>query len=379
LNFELTEEQQFIRKTARDFAENELKPGAAERDETEVFPADQIKQMGELGFMGMMIPEEFGGAGMDTISYTIGVEEISRGDASCGVIMSVNNSLVCYPLAKYGTEEQKKKFLVPLANGTHLGSFSLTEPDAGSDASNLQTTAVRDGQEYVINGTKIFVTSGGKCDTVLLFAMTDKGKKQKGISAFIVQKGLNGFEVGKRENKLGIRSSDTAELIFQDCRVPEENLLGEEGMGFKIALDTLDCGRIGIAAQALGIAQAVLDESVIYSKQRTQFGKPICEFQAVQWMLADMATEITAARLLVHQAARAKDSGGRFSMEAAMAKMYASEVAMRSATKGIQIHGGYGYMKEYTVERLFRDAKITEIYEGTSEVQRMVIAAHLLR
>ncbi|UCE20278.1 MAG: acyl-CoA dehydrogenase [Gemmatimonadota bacterium] len=379
MEFGLTEEQQFIKKTARDFAENELKPESAERDETEEFPAKQVKQMGELGFMGMMIPEEYGGAGMDTVSYVIAVEEISRGDASCGVTMSVNNSLVCHPIFRYGNEEQKKKYLVPLANGTHLGSFSLTEPDAGSDAGNLQTTAVRDGDHYVINGTKIFVTNGGKSDTVVVFAMTDKEQKYKGINAFIVEKKWDGFEVGKKENKLGIRASDTSELVFKDCKVPKENLLGEEGMGFKIALDALDGGRIGIAAQALGIAQAALDESIAYSKQRTQFGKPICEFQAIQWMLADMETEIQGARHLVHQAARAKDSGGRYSKEAAMAKLFASEVAMRTTTKAIQIHGGYGYMKEYPVERLFRDAKITEIYEGTSEVQRMVIAASLLK
>ena len=379
MKFGLTEEQQFIKKTARDFAENELKPGAAERDETEEFPAKQVKQMGELGFMGMMIPEEYGGAGMDAVSYVIAVEEISRGDASCGVIMSVNNSLVCDPIFKYGNEDQKKKYLVPLANGTHLGSYSLTEPNAGSDAANLETTAVRESDYYVLNGTKIFVTSGGKSDTVVVFAMTDKEKKHKGINAFIVEKKWDGFEVGKRENKLGIRANDTSELIFKDCQVPEENLLGEEWMGFKIALDALDGGRIGIAAQALGIAQAALDESITYSKQRTQFGKPICEFQAIQWMLADMETEIQGARHLVHQAARAKDSGGRYSKEAAMAKLFASEVAMRTTTKAIQIHGGYGYMKEYPVERLFRDAKITEIYEGTSEVQRMVIAASLLK
>ena len=379
MDFGLTEEQRFIKKTAGDFAENELKPGAAERDETEEFPSEQVKQMGELGFMGMMIPDEYGGAGMDVVSYVIAVEEISRGDASCGVIMSVNNSLVCDPIFKYGNEEQKKRYLVPLANGTHLGSYSLTEPNAGSDAGNLETTAVQDGDHYIINGTKIFVTSGGKSDTVVLFAVTDKEKKHKGISAFIVEKNWDGFEVGKRENKLGIRANDTSELIFKDCRVPKENLLAEEGMGFKIALDALDGGRIGIAAQALGIAQAALDESITYSKQRTQFGKPICEFQAIQWMLADMETEIQGARHLVHQAARAKDSGGRYSKEAAMAKLFASEVAMRTTTKAIQIHGGYGYMKEYPVERLFRDAKITEIYEGTSEVQRMVIAASLLK
>ncbi|MFQ6091341.1 MAG: acyl-CoA dehydrogenase [bacterium] len=379
MSFDLTEEQQFIKKTARDFAENQLKPGAAERDETEEFPAEQVKKMGELGFMGIMIPEQYGGAGMDALSYVIAVEEISRADASCGVIMSVNNSLVCHPIFKYGTEEQKKRYLVPLANGTHLGSFSLAEPNAGSDAVSLETTAVRDGDHYILNGTKIFVTSGGKSDTVVAFAVTDKEKKHKGISAFVVEKGWDGFEVGKRENKLGIRSSDTSELIFKDCRVPEQNRLGEEGMGFKIALDSLDGGRVGIAAQAVGIAQAALDESIAYSKQRQQFGQPICEFQAIQWMLADMDTEINAARLLVHQAARAKDKGGRYSKEAAMAKRFASEVAMRATSKAIQIHGGYGYMKEYPVERLFRDAKITEIYEGTSEVQRMVIAASLLR
>ncbi len=379
MDFGLTEEQLFIQKTARDFAENELKPGAAERDESESFPAEEVRKMGELGFMGIMVPEQYGGAGLDTTSYAIVMEEISRCDASCGVIMSVHNSLVCNAIFRFGNEDQKTRFLPPLARGTALGSFSLTEPEAGSDPGNLQTTAVRDEGSYVINGTKIFVTNGHAAEFVVLFAMTDKAKRNKGISAFIVEKGRKGFRVGKSENKLGIRASDTAELVFEDCRIPAENLLGEEGQGLRIALEALDCGRIGIAAQAVGIAQAALQESLVYSKQRSQFGKQICEFQAVQWMLADMATEIQGARLLMYQAARARDAGLRYGKEAAMAKLFASEMAMKATTKAIQIHGGYGYMKEYLVERLFRDAKVTEIYEGTSEVQRMVIAAHVLK
>jgi butyryl-CoA dehydrogenase len=316
---------------------------------------------------------------MDAVSYAIAVEEISRCDGSVGVIMSVNNSLVCQPILDFGSEDLKKKYLPPLAEGRHLGAFSLTEPEAGTDAGAVQCTAVPDGDDYVINGTKVFVTNGGHADIILLFASTDRSLKTKGITAFIVEKGMPGFSVGKTENKMGMRAAHTSELIFDDCRVPKENLLGKEGMGFKIAMSALDGGRIGIAAQALGIGQACLEEAVKYSKQRKQFGKPICEFQAIQWTLADMATQIEAARLLTYRAAFLKDKGLRFSKEAAQAKLFASEAAVKAAIDAVQIHGGYGYMKEYDVERYFRDSKLTEIYEGTSEVQRLVIAASLLR
>jgi butyryl-CoA dehydrogenase len=368
-----------IKETARDFAEKELRPVASKIDEEASFPTENVKKMGELGFMGMMVPEEFGGAGLDCVSYAIAVEEISRVCASSGVILSVNNSLVCQPILDYGTPEQKKKYLPDLAKGRKLGAFSLTEPEAGSDAGNIQTTAVLDGNNYVINGTKIFVTSGGKADVIVLFASTDRAAKAKGLSTFIIEKGMPGFKVGKKENKMGIRGSETSELIFEDCKVPKENLLGQTGSGLKIALKTLDGGRIGIAAQALGIAQACLEASVKYSKERKQFGKAICEFQAIQWMLANMAVSVDAARFLVLRAAYTKDKGLNFSKEAAMAKLFASEAAVDIAINAVQVHGGYGYMKEYDVERYFRDAKITEIYEGTSEVQRMVIAASLLR
>jgi butyryl-CoA dehydrogenase len=329
--------------------------------------------------MGMMVPEELGGAGMDCVSYTIAVEEISRVCASTGVIMSVNNSLVCQPILEWGTPEQKMKFLPDLAKGKKLGAFSLTEPEAGSDAGNIQTTAVLSGDNYVINGTKIFVTNGGKADVVLLFASIDKALKAKGLTAFLIEKGMPGFKIGKKENKMGIRASDTSELIFEDCKVPKANMLGQPGQGFKIAMRTLDGGRIGIAAQAVGIGQACLEAAVKYAKERKQFGKPICEFQAIQWMLADMAVEVDAARFLTLRAAYTKDKGVSYSKEAAMAKLFASETAVKSAINAVQVHGGYGYMKEYDVERYFRDAKITEIYEGTSEVQRLVIAASLLK
>jgi butyryl-CoA dehydrogenase len=379
MEFDLKEHQQMIKETARDFAEKELRPVASKIDEEASFPTENVKKMGELGFMGMMVPEEFGGAGLDCVSYAIAVEEISRVCASTGVILSVNNSLVCQPILDYGTPEQKKKYLPDLAKGKKLGAFSLTEPEAGSDAGNIQTTAVLDGNNYVINGTKIFVTSGGKADVIVLFASTDRAAKAKGLSTFIIEKGMPGFKVGKKENKMGIRGSETSELIFEDCKVPKENLLGQTGSGLKIALKTLDGGRIGIAAQALGIAQACLEASVKYSKERKQFGKAICEFQAIQWMLANMAVSVDAARFLVLRAAYTKDKGLNFSKEAAMAKLFASEAAVDIAINAVQVHGGYGYMKEYDVERYFRDAKITEIYEGTSEVQRMVIAASLLR
>jgi butyryl-CoA dehydrogenase len=379
MQFDLNEDQRMIREAAREFAEKEIKPVAAKLDEEAEFPAEIVKKLGELGFMGMMVPEEYDGAGMDSVSYAISVEEISRADASTGVTMSVNNSLVCQPLLEFGSEEIKKKYLTQLASGAALGAYSLTEPEAGSDAGNIQATAVLDGDSYVVNGTKIFVTNGGAADIVLLFASTDKEAGSRGLSALVVEKGFPGFSVGKKEDKMGIRASVTNELIFEDCRVPKANLLGEEGMGFKIAMKALDGGRIGIASQAVGIAQACLDESVRYSKERKQFGKPISSFQAIQWMLANMATRIEASRLLTYQAAYVKDKGERYSKHAAMAKLFASETAVDAAIDAVQIHGGYGYMKEYAVERLFRDSKITEIYEGTSEIQRLVIAAHLLK
>jgi butyryl-CoA dehydrogenase len=379
MEFDLKEHQQMIKEAARDFAEKELRPLAAKIDEEATFPTENIKKLAELGFMGMMVPEEFGGAGLDCVSYSIAVEEISRVCASTGVIMSVNNSLVCQPILDLGTPEQKKRFLPDLAKGKRLGAFSLTEPEAGSDAGNIQTTAVADGDNYVINGTKIFVTSGGHADVVLLFASTDKAAKAKGLTAFLIEKGMPGFKVGKKENKMGIRASDTSELIFEDCKVPKAHVLGQLGAGFKIAMKTLDGGRIGIASQAVGIAQAAMEAAVKYSKERKQFGKAICEFQAIQWMLANMAVEVDAARFLTLRAAYTKDKGLNFTKEAAMAKLFASETAVKTAINAVQVHGGYGYMKEYDVERYFRDAKITEIYEGTSEVQRMVIAAMMLR
>jgi len=379
MHFDLNEDQRMMREAAREFAEKEIKPVAAKLDEEAEFPAEIVRKLGELGFMGVMVPEEYEGAGMDAVSYAISVEEISRADASTGVIMSVNNSLVCQPLLDFASEEIKKKYLTRLASGSALGAFSLTEPEAGSDVGNLQCTAVLDGDNYIINGTKIFVTNGGAADIVLLFASTNREAGSRGLSAFVIEKGFEGFSVGKKEDKMGIRASVTSELVFEDCRVPKENLVGEEGMGFKISMIALDGGRIGIAAQAVGIAQACLDESVRYSKERKQFGKSISSFQAIQWMLADMATRIEASRLLTYQAAFVKDSGARFSKDAAMAKLFASETAVDAAVDAVQIHGGYGYMKEYAVERLFRDSKITEIYEGTSEIQRLVIATHLLK
>ncbi len=379
MDFKYSEEQEILRDTIRDFAQKEIAPVAAELDAEARFPKDIVAKLAELGFMGMMIPSTYGGSELDAVCYVIAVEEISKACASTGVTVSVQNSLVCQPLLDHADEEQKKKFLVPLASGKKLGAFSLTEPDAGSDIANVQATAVLEGDHYVINGTKIFVTSGGDADTIVLFASTDRSKKSKGISTFIVEKDTPGFSPGKKENKMGMRASGTYELVFENARIPKENLLGQEGEGMKISLRALDGGRIGIAAQAVGIAQAALDASIEYSKQRKQFGKVICEFQAIQWMLADMATEIDAARLLTYRVADLKDQGVRYTKEAAMAKLYASEVAMRSAIKAVQIHGGYGYMKEYPVERNFRDAKLTEIYEGTSEIQRLVIAASLLR
>ena len=379
MKLELNDQQKMIQKMVSEFAEKEIGPIAAELDKTEEYPTKTLEKMAKLGLLGTIIPSEYGGAGLDTISYVIVVEEISRKCASTGVITSVHNSLVGWPIMKYGTEEQKKKYLPPLAKGEKIGAFAATEPNAGSDLGAMQTTAVLKGDKYIINGDKTFITSGSEAGIIIIFAVTDKSAGPKGISAFIVENTFKGFKVGSIYEKLGITASKTSELIFEDMEVPKENLLGKEGEGFKIALSTLDGGRIGIAAQAVGIAQAALDESIEYSKQRQQFGRPIAKFQAIQWMIADMATRIEASRYLVYNAAYSKDLGEHISKEAAMAKLFASETAMEAVIKAVQIHGGYGYTKEYTVERLFRDAKITEIYEGTSEVQRMVIAASLLK
>ncbi len=379
MNFELTEEQKLVQKTARDFSKAELLPGAVERDIDKIWPKDAIKKMAELGFMGMMVHPKWNGGGMDSVSYTIAMEEIARSDASASVIMSVNNSLVCYLLEKYGSDFIKTNYLSKLASGEKLGAFSLSEPQSGSDASNMNTIAIKDGDHYIVNGTKNWVTNGLHSDYVILFAITEQGVGHKGISCFLVDKKNKGFEVGKPEDKLGIRSSDTTELYFDDVHVPATHLIGSEGDGFKIALGTLDGGRIGIAAQALGIAQAALDNSISYSKDREQFGKSISANQSIQNKLANMAIEIESARLLVQKAAWLKDSGIDFGYAASMAKVYASEVAMRASTECVQIHGGYGYIKETGVERLMRDAKITQIYEGTSEIQRLVIARHLLK
>jgi alkylation response protein AidB-like acyl-CoA dehydrogenase len=379
MDFLLNEEERMMQEMAKNFAEKEVKPVAAKLDQTGEFPVDLVKKMGELGLMGVNIPEEYGGAGLSYVCYAIAIEEIARYCGSTSVIMSVNNSLVCAPLLKFGTEDQKKQFLTPLASGKKLGCFGLTEPNAGSDAGSIQTTAVKDGDYYILNGSKIFITNATHADIALIFASTDKSLKHKGISCFIVEKGTPGFSVGKIEHKLGINASGTAELVLQDVRIPASQRLGNEGEGFKIAMYTLDCGRIGIAAQAVGIARGAFEEALKFAKERVQFGKPISEFQAIQWMLADMATEIDAARLLTRRAAFLKDSNLPFTKESSMAKVYSSEVAMRATTKAIQIHGGYGYSKEYPVERFFRDAKITEIYEGTSEIQRLVIANQILR
>ncbi|MEM0466553.1 MAG: acyl-CoA dehydrogenase [Candidatus Thermoplasmatota archaeon] len=379
MQLELTEQQKMIKNMVRDFAEKEIAPHAKELDKKEEYPSAILKKMAELGLLGVFIPTEYSGAGLNALSYAIIIEEISRKCAATGVITSVHNSLAASPIIHYGTEEQKKKYLPLLAKGEKIGAFAGTEPNAGSDLGAMQTTAVRKGDHYIINGQKTFITSGPKAGIIIVFAVTDKTAGTKGISAFIVENTMKGFKVGNTFQKLGINASLTSELIFENMHVPKENLLGKEGEGFKIALSTLDGGRIGIASQAVGIAQAALDESIEYAKQRQQFGKPIAQFQAIQWMIADIATRIEAARYLVYSAAYKKDKGERYSKEAAMAKLFASETAMDAVIKAVQIHGGYGYTKEYTVERLFRDAKITEIYEGTSEVQRMVIASNILK
>jgi len=379
MDFKLSDQQKMIQTVFRKFAEKEVEPIAAEIDESCEFPAENVRKMAEAEMMGIPFPQEYGGAGADTLSYIIGVEELSYRCATHGVILSAHVSLGAHPIYKYGTEEQIEKYLVPLAKGEKLGAFGLTEPNAGTDAASQNTTAELDGDEYILNGNKIFITNAGVADTFIIMAMTDKSKGTRGISAFIVEKNTPGFTVGKKEDKMGINASDTRELIFQDCRIPKENLLGKEGMGFKIAMATLDGGRIGIAAQALGIAQRALDETVKYVKEREQFGRPIGKFQGLQWYIAEMATKVESARNLVYKAALTKDSGESFSTEAAMAKLKASETASEVTNKAVQIFGGYGYMKEYPMERLMRDAKITEIYEGTSEVQKMVIAGSLLR
>lgn len=379
MNFLLTPEQKMIRKMVKEFAEKEVKPYAAEIDKTCEFPKAAVKKMGQLHMLGIPFPQEYGGAGADNLSYAITVEELSYACSTTGVICSAHTSLAAWPIFAYGTEEQKQKFLVPLLKGEKLGAFALTEPNAGTDASAQQTKAVKDGEYYVLNGSKIFITNAGEADIFVIMAMTDKSRGTRGISAFIVEKGTPGFTLGKKEDKLGIRASDTRELIFENVRIPRTNILGSEGMGFKVALTTLDGGRIGIAAQALGIAQRALDETVQYVKDRQQFGKPIGQFQGPQFMLAEMATKIEAARLLTYRAADLKDKKQPYSKEAAMAKYYASEVAMDVTIKAVQLHGGYGYTKEYPVERLMRDAKITEIYEGTTEAQKMVIAANVLK
>ena len=383
MDLNLTEEHKMIRKMVRQFAEKEVAPIAAEMDEKAEVPFENIKKMGELGLMGLTVSEEYGGGGMDTVSYCIAVEEISKACASTAVVMAVQNSLVCHGIEKFGTEDQKQRFLAPLAQGKLIGAFALTEPEAGSDAAAQKTTLVLDGDEYVVNGAKNFITSGSFADVILLFGMTDKSQGYRGITALLVEKGTPGFSVGKEENKLGIRATDTSELAFEDCRVPVANRLGEEGQGFKIAMTDLDAGRISVAAQALGIAEAAYEAALEYAKVREQFGRPIAKFQGIQWMLADMATRIEASRLLVYNAAlakdRAKETGGRYTKEAAMAKLYASETASWVTDLAIQIHGGYGYVKEYHVERYHRDARITRLYEGTSEIQRSVIADLILR
>ena len=379
MDFDLTEEQQMIRKMVWGFAEKELRPVASAIDREHRFPAEQIKKMAELGLMGMMVPPQYGGAGMDCISYAIAVEEIARACASTAAIMSAHNSLCIGPIMDFGTEAQKKRWLEPLARGEKLGCLAMTEANAGSDAAGTRTTAERAGEEWVINGTKNFITNGREADVCCFLAVTEKGKGHRGISMFVVERGTPGFSVGKVEDKMGVRGTSTVELVFEGCRLPADHLLGKAGEGFKMAMQTLDSGRIGIAAQAVGIAQAALDASIPYARQRVQFGQPIAHFQAIQWMIADMATAIDAARLLTYRAACLKDRGGaRYTRESAMAKLFASEAAMKITTKAVQIHGGYGYTTDYPVERFFRDAKITEIYEGTSEIQRLIIAASLL-
>jgi alkylation response protein AidB-like acyl-CoA dehydrogenase len=379
MDFSLSEEQKLIQQTVREFAQSEVAKDAAERDRLEAFPDNHVKKMAELGLMGMVVSADYGGGGLDTISYVIVIEELSKADASVGVICSVNNSLVCYGLEHYGTEALKQKYLVPLATGEKLGAFCLSEPESGSDAAGMKTTATRDGDYYVLNGSKNWISNGLYADYYIMYAKTTPDKGYKGISAFVVEKAWPGVQLGRKERKLGIRSSDTISLTLEDCRIPADNMIGSEGEGFKIALHTLNGGRIGIAAQALGIAQASLDHALFYAQERIQFGRKISDFQAIQFMLADMQTRIDAARLLTYQAAWQKDQNQSYAAEAAKAKLYASETAVDVSQKAVQIYGGYGYLKDYPVERFMRDAKITEIYEGTSEIQRIVIARGLLK
>lgn len=379
MQFMLTEDQLMMQKMVREFANKEVAPGVHERDENESFDRELVDAMGDMGFNGICYPEQYGGADGDYLSYILAVEELSKVDDGIGVTLSATVSLCAWPIYAYGTEEQKQKYLRPLLEGKHIGAFGLTEPNAGTDAGAQQSVAVLNGDHYILNGSKIFITNGGEAETYVIFAMTDKSKGMRGISAFILEKGMPGFSFGKKEEKMGIHSSITMELIFQDVKVPKENLLGKEGEGFKIAMTTLDGGRIGVAAQALGIAQAALDHAIKYSKERVQFGKPISSNQAIAFMLADMATEVDAARFLVYRAAWLKQEGKPYGKEAAMAKMYASDAAMKITTDAIQIFGGYGYSREYPVERLMRNAKITQIYEGTNQVQRMVISSAILR
>lgn len=379
MDFQLTEEHLMIQEAARDFARTELLPGVIERDNTQTFPTEAIKKMGELGLMGMMVSPDYGGGGMDALSYTLAMEEISKVDASASVVMSVNNSLVCWGLETYGTEEQKQKYLTKLATGEQIGAFCLSEPEAGSDATSQQTTAVDKGDHYLLNGTKNWITNGSTASIYLVIAQTDPEKKSRGINCLIVEKGMKGFVVGNKEDKLGIRGSDTHSLMFTDVKVPKENRIGKDGFGFKFAMKTLSGGRIGIAAQALGIASGALELSSKYATERRTFGKIIARHQAIAFKLADMATEIEAARLLVHRAAWLKDQGLNYDKASAMAKLFASDVAMRATVEAVQIHGGYGFVKEFHVERLMRDAKITQIYEGTSEIQRIVISRAIIK
>lgn len=379
MNFKLTEEHLMIRDAARDFAQNECKPGVIERDTNKTYPTEQVKRMGELGFLGMMVDPKYGGSGLDTISYVLAMEEISKVDSSCSVIMSVNNSLVCWGIETFGTEEQKDKYLPNLATGKMVGAFCLSEPEAGSDATKQRTTAIDMGDYYLLNGTKNWITNGGTAGVYLVIAQTDAEKKHRGINAFIVEKDWEGVSYGAKEDKLGIRASDTHSVMFQDVKVPKANRIGEDGFGFKFAMKTLSGGRIGIAAQALGIASGAYELALAYSKERKAFGKPISHHQAIAFKLADMATEIEAARLLCLKAAYLKDTHQNYDLASSMAKVFSSEVAMKTTTEAVQVHGGYGFVKEYHVERLMRDAKITQIYEGTSEIQRVVISRTILK
>ena len=379
MDFNLSDEQIAIRETVREFAEKEIAPSARERDENSEFPHEIVKKLGKLGMCGVVAPLEYGGSGMDYLSYVIFIEELARIDASVAVIMSVTNTLAALPLRKFGTEEQKQKFLVPLSKGDKLGAYSLSEPQAGSDASNLACTAVLDGDHYILNGVKNFVTNGSTAEIIMVFAMTDKEKGKKGISIFVVESDTPGFSVGKVEKKLGIKSSDTAEIVFENCRIPVANRIGEEGEGMKIALTALDYGRVGIGAQALGIAQGAMERAIAYSQEREQFGKKISSFQAIQFKISEMAVNVDASRLLLYRAAKLQDEGKNFTAESAIAKLFASKTAMKTANQAVQIFGGNGYMREYEIERFMRDAKITEIYEGTSEIQKIVISREIIK